>query len=79
MRAKFQVTLLNQITDDEHVSVTLTYDDRTPSTATCRVVDEGDESYPLQSNLISCRDIHKVTPTCAYLKNNCILLKVCKI
>ena len=79
LRAKFQVTLLNQITDDEHISVTITYDDHTPNIAACRLVDEDDDSYPLDCNLISCRDIHKVTPTCAYLKNDCILLKVCKL
>ena len=81
LRAKFQVTLLNQIIDDEHVSVTLSYDDNTPVYVTRRRLQD-DEIFDHDFygfDLISSRDLHKITPTCAYIKNNCMLLKVCKL
>ena len=78
LRANFQVTLLNQVTDDEHVSITLSYDDHTPDICARRLENEED-SEPLQCNLITNRDLHKITPSCAYLRNDCILLKICKI
>ena len=79
LRAEFQMTLLNQITDDEHVSITLTYDDDTDSDFNRRrFEDDEHDCYPL-TYLISKSDLHKVTPTCAYLRNDCIMWKVCKL
>ena len=80
LRARFQVTLLNQISNDEHVSVTLTYDDSTPNNcAVRRYEDDEPDCDPLLCELISKRQLCQVTPTCAYLRNDCIFLKVCKI
>ena len=79
LRAKFQVTLLNQVTDDEHVSITLSYDDHTPDNCARRLDNEEEDSEPLHCDLISNRDLHKITPSCDYLRNDCILLKICKI
>ena len=80
LRANFQVTLLNQVTDDQHISITLSYDDDTEDDFAGRLEsdDDGDRDF-LMDRLITSRDLHKMTPTCAYLKNDCIWLKVCKI
>ena len=80
LRAKFQVTLLNQITDDEHVSVTLTYDDDTHDNCAVRQYEDDEDSCcSIECKLISKTDLHKMTPTCAYLRNDCFFLKVCKV
>ena len=80
LREKFQVTLLNQVTDDEHITVTLTYDDNTPDDVARVLGSDGDDcSEMLECQLIASRDLIKTTPMCAYLKNDCILLKVDKI
>ena len=79
LREKFQVTLLNQVTDDEHITVTLTYDDNTPDDVASVLSSEDGCSEMLECKLIASRDLIKGTPTCAYLKNDCILLKVDKI
>ena len=80
LRAKFQVTLLNQISDNEHVSVMLTYDNETDEECSMRryVYDE-DDGLSVHCTLISKRDIHNVTATRAYLRNDSIFLKVCKV
>ena len=79
LKAKFQVTLLNQVTDDQHITVTLTYDDNTPDEVARVLGSNEDCSELLDCELIASRDLIKTTPTCAYLKNDCILLKVDKI
>jgi len=40
-----------------------------------------DDSYydDYISDHIKIKDLHKGTPTCTYLKKDCILLKVCKM
>ena len=77
LRGKFQISLLNQVTDDEHVTVTMTYDDDTPDSCASRIEDDDDERDSMDSDLF--KDLHKATPTCAYVKNDCILMRVCKI
>ena len=80
LRAKFQITLLNQITDCEHHTVTMTYNNSTPNASADRRYEDNEElCNPVECKLISKRKLHKTTPTCAYLKNNSILLKICKI
>ena len=80
LRAKFQITLLNQITDCEHHTVTMAYDENTPNMSADRRFEEDEDlCYPVECKLISKRDLHKITPTCAYVRNDCILLKVCKL
>ena len=70
----FQVTVLNQLNNDEHVSVTVDFNDAPYD----RVLTEDDDDFS-QDRLIEIRDLHKITPTCAYLKNDCMLIKVCKM
>ena len=79
LRGKFQISLLNQVTDDEHVTVTITYDNDTPDCCAGRLENDDDESEFVDTCLIASKDLHKITPTCAYLKNDCILVKVCKM
>ena len=80
LRGKFKITLLNQIIDDEHVSVTLTYDDNTDDEcAIRRYEDDADDGNSMCCKLISKRDLYKTTPMCAYVRNDSILLKVCKV
>ena len=80
LRGKFKITLLNQIIDDEHVSVTLTYDDNTEEECAIRQYEEDeDDGLSVHCKLISKTDLHKITPTCAYLRNDSILLKVRKV
>ena len=79
LRAKFQVKVMNQVTDNDHVSVTLTFDDDTPSNCTQRLANEDDDRGAVRSLLISHENLHKITPSCAYLKNDSILLKVTKV
>ena len=80
LRGQFKVTVLNQIIDDEHVSVTVTYDDDTDNEcAIRRYEDDEDDGISVRCKLISKRKLHKVTPTCAYLRNDSVFLKVCKL
>ena len=79
LRGKFQISILNQVTDDEHVTVTLTYDNDTPDCCASRLESDDDDCEFVNTYLIASRDLHKTTPTCAYLKNDCILVKVCKL
>ena len=80
LRAKFKVTVLNQIIDDEHVSVTLTYDDNTDDECAIRRYEEDqDDGLSVRCKLISKRDLYEDTPTCIYVRNDSIFLKVCKV
>ncbi|XP_065901691.1 TNF receptor-associated factor 4-like [Dysidea avara] len=77
---KFQFKLLNQISDCEHYSTTLTFDDHTPSEYAGRVTDcirsTGGWGH---RQFIVYEDLHTVTPTCQYLKDDCIFLQVSKL
>ena len=71
----FQVTLLNQLSNDKHVSVMVNFKD----TPFDRVINDDDDGDFSMDSLIASKDLHKTTLTCAYLKNNCVILKVCKM
>ena len=77
LRGKFEVKLLNQISDSEHHSKTVTYNDEKDIT---RVI-EGDRDTNGwgYSGYISSRDLHKNTPTCQYLKDDCLFFQVTKL
>jgi len=79
LRGKFEVKLLNQISDCEHHSCTMVYDNSTPDSHASRVTD-GDRSRSWgKSQFISNEDLHKVSPTCQYSKDCCIFLQVSKV
>ena len=80
LREKFEIKLLNQISDSEHHSETVTYHDNTPDKHTIRVT-EGDESKKGWGyhQYISNEDLNKITPTCQYLKDDCLFFQVTKL
>ena len=75
---KFEIKLLNQISDSEHHSVTVTYDDNTDGPGN-RVM-EGDISEDGWGHpqFISNEDLYDSTPTCQYLKDDCLFFQVAK-
>lgn len=82
LRGKFKVKLLNQISDSEHHSKILTYDDKTPDDNAGRVtVGEKADGWGFH-RYISNEDLHKTTKfrrtntTCQYLKDDSIFFKV---
>ena len=79
LRGKFEVKLLNQISDCEYHSMIVTYDDKTPNDIASRFTDDTGTNdgwgYPM---FILNKDLHKVTPTFQYLKDDCIFLQVSK-
>jgi len=79
LKGKFEVKLLNQITDCEHYSVTVTYDDNTEEDTGGRVTDGGKSRGWGRIQFATKQDLHKVTPTCQYLREDCIFLQVSKL
>ena len=74
LKGKCKVKLLNQIADSEHHSVAGSYSD-----IGHRVIQKGmKSSYPVwsSSHFISNDRLHKVTSTCQYLKDDCIIFHV---
>ena len=78
LRGMFEVKLLNQISDCEHYSITVTYDNRADNVAG-RVTDDDRGTGTGYLQFFSNGDLHKITPTCQYLKDNCIFLQVSKL
>ncbi|XP_065902010.1 TNF receptor-associated factor 4-like [Dysidea avara] len=80
LRGKFEVKLLNQISDCEHCSETMNYDEVDDDDATNRATDRvmassGCGFYQFISN----EDLHKVTPTCQYLKYDSVFFQISKM
>ena len=75
LRGKFEIKLLNQISDSEHHSVTVTYDDNTDGPGN-RVM-EGDISEDGwgRPQFISNEDLCDSTPTCQYLSDDCLFFQ----
>ncbi|XP_065901456.1 TNF receptor-associated factor 2-like [Dysidea avara] len=76
IKGKLEVKLLNQIDDREHHSVTVTYNSHAQETTTSRITDVNRAVGWGTATLFSTEVIEKVTPTCQYLKDNCIFLQV---
>jgi len=66
MKGKFDVKLLNQISDWEHHSEIMNYDE-VDDDATNRVINCSSGGF---YQFISNKDLYKVTPTCQYVKND---------
>ena len=77
LRRKFEIKLLNQISDSEHYTVTVTYDDNTTGGSDKRVT-EG-ERVALgwgRSKYIFNKSLNKITPRYQYLKDDCLFFQV---
>jgi len=76
MKGKFVVQLLNQLSDNNHYKRILLYDDATSSHAAGRVY-HGDRPCSWgSSSFISLVKLCSVSPTCQYMKDDCIYFKV---
>jgi len=77
LREKFEVKLLNQISDCEHYSLAIVYSNCIKDDYAADKVKHGNKARGWgYTNFISKEDLHKVTPTRQYLKGNCIFLQV---
>ncbi|XP_065901501.1 TNF receptor-associated factor 4-like [Dysidea avara] len=80
LREEFKVKLLNQISDCEHYSDTIDYDDNKGDDEYAGRVTDGDKNkgwgYP---EFITHEDLNEDTLTCQYLKDDCIFLQVSKL
>ena len=78
LRGKFEIKLLNQISDSEHYSINLTYDDDVPdqmSRSKVTTVSRATCGWGY-SRFISNEAITKTTPTCQYLKGDCLFFQL---
>ena len=72
---KFEIKLLNQIIDREHRSMSVNY-----HYTDSREIDGDRAARGLgTSQFISNKDLHKTTPTCQYLKDDCLFFQVTKL
>jgi len=78
LREKFQVKLFNQISDCEHYSDIMDYSDAEFDIAG-RVIDGGRGKGWGSPKFIFNEDLTEVTPTCQYLKDDCIFFQVSKL
>ena len=80
LRKKFEIKLLNQISDSEHHSMSVTYNDDIKSSSADRVI-KGDKNKKGWGciQFITNEDLHKTTPTCQYLKDYCLFFQVTKL
>ena len=79
LSGKFEVKLLNQISDCEHHPMTWLYNGCASDSSTGKVTDGNrgmGSGYP---QFISKKSLHKVTTTRQYLKDDCIFLQVSKL
>ena len=80
LRAKFEVTLLNQLSDSEHHTVILTYDENLPSSAINRVCHEDDDSTPVGNDtFITWSQIFRSTETCQFIRDDFLYFRVTKL
>ena len=77
IRDKFELKLLNQISDNEHLSVIINFiDSGTEHGRRVKTGDRADKGWGERYKLISNEDLHKVTATCQFLKDNCVYFEV---
>ena len=76
---ELEIKLLNQINDSEHDSGTITYNDDIPDCYTERVTNsiksECGWGWP---EYASNEDLNEITPTCQFLKDDCLFFQVTK-
>ena len=80
LRGKFEIKLLNQVSDSRHHSVIVTYDDDTPAIYTHRVLGSGitQEAWG-RSLFISNEDLLSTFTTCQYVMDGCLYFQVIKL
>ena len=79
-RGRFKVKLLNQISDGEHDSGVLVYDDSTPQCYTSRLIENERAIHGWGfSKFVSHEQLYKATPTRQYLKDDYIFFQVNKL
>ena len=79
MREKFEIRLLNQISDCKHYTMALPYDDDTPDDCAGIVTEKEIASRGSGSHqFIYNEELHKVSQTCQFLKNDSIFFQVLK-
>ena len=77
LKGTFDIKLLNQLGDSEHLSVTITFDDNTKRHGGRVIVgDVADSGWGQRYQLISNEDLRKTTPTCQFLKDDCIYFEL---
>ena len=80
LRGQFEVKLLNQMSDGEHDSGGLVYDDNTPDCYTSRLTEDERAIHGWGfSKFISNEQLHKTTSTHQYLRDDCIFFQVAKL
>ena len=77
LKGMFDIKLLNQISDSEHLFVTITFDNSTKRNG-CRIIigDRAACGWGQRYQLISNEDLHKTTPTCQFLKDDCVYFEI---
>ena len=77
LKGEFEMTLLNQVMDGEHRLNTVKFSEKTPSAIANKVKSGEMAADGLGRNeFISENDLVMVTPTCQYLKDDCIFIRV---
>ena len=76
LRIKFELKLLNQISDSEHYLKMLTFDERVDDDVSARVIDDKLAKGWGYSKFISFKNLFDNTETCQYLKDDCIFFQV---
>jgi len=84
LKGKFEIVLLNQISDCAHRNTVVIYDSNTPVSKASRVT--GNVLTSLRSSegwgnseFINHHDLHNTSSTCQFLKNDCLFFQVCKL
>ena len=78
LRAKLEIKLLNQITDNYHYVTTVAYDNQTKDDAAGRVTMGSRVHGRGKHQFISNENLYRTTPMYQYLKNDCLYFQVTK-
>ena len=80
LKESFEIKLLNQISDSEHHSKILTYDNNKLDDYNSRVIEGNRSKHGWGCHQYICNeDLNKITSTCQFLKNDCLYLQVAKL
>ena len=76
LRERFEVKLLNQISDYEHQTRIFTYGDNTADRTAGRVISDGRNAGNSRCRFISKKSLCEVTPTHQFIKDDAIFLQI---
>ena len=83
LKGKFEVVLLNQISDCAHRKTIVIYDSNTPVGKASRVTGNLVATFRTEGwgnmEFITHHDLHNVSSTCQFLKNDCLFFQICKL